>query len=499
MRIDDRALEALTEVVREDLPRFGRYRLVRELGRGGLGVVWLARDDSLQRLVALKIVSPEHRGEAQVTARLQHPRIAAVYEAGEGYIAMQYVDGRSLEGLTLPPKEAARVVRDAARVIQFAHEKGVVHRDVKPGNLMLSGDDVWVVDFGLSALRGAIAGTAAYMGPEQAAGAPPAPGDDVYALGATLRRLANGRGLEVIVAKATAEPARRYRTAGELADDLDRFVQGRLARWARRLWLPLAAAAVVAAFVLRPSDASRVEKAHQQLGPARQLVDEARLMLYKKGAAFSESFFKSLDKAAAGAQESLALHETSEGRYLLGRVHHLRGSYDEALAEYERALARGRSGPVLLAKARAYVDQAADAIAAGDEAQATWLLASARRIFDDVPGLSRRMKEAAIESELTEAWRRLAEGGAADWCAARVDRHEEFALVLGLAHLRAGDPEAAIGAFTKAIDARPNYWQAHLYRGAALEALGRRDFAQMEYDRALAIHPRYAKAWLARR
>lgn len=567
-----RAVDRLVEDLRAGRPvefpegaRVGKFGLVRELGRGRMARVWLAWDGALRRFVALKILSGQgaedsarFRREARTAGDLDHPGIAPVYEVGEAhgslFIAMKVVDGASLEGRTLEPREAARVVRDAARALQFAHERNVVHRDVKPGNLMLSGADVYVVDFGLArplapdslSVPGAVMGTIPYMSPEQAEGKSVSPRVDVYGLGATLYRLATGRApieggstleclqkvrrleyaaprrvkpdvpvpLEAIILKAMSEEPRRYATAGALADDLDRWLSGgrveanpslgRLRRRARRAVpavLGAAAIALVAWLALRPGSGRRVEEAHQRLGLARQLVEEARLNLYKKGARFSEQFWQGLGRAAAGAEESLRLHETAEGHYLLGRVYHLQGDYDRALASYDRALALGRTAGPLLAKARAYVEQASDALVAGDEPQGTFLLASARRIFEEVPGLSKRLKEGEIESELVEGWRRIATGdlpGAASFAEARAARHEEFSLILGLARFREGAHREAIRAFTAAIDARPNYYQAFLYRGAVLEGAGEKEFALREYDQALAIHPRYVRALLSR-
>jgi tetratricopeptide (TPR) repeat protein len=267
--------------------RLGKYVLLEELGRGGMGRVYRAWDPSLGRAVAIKLLlfhEPEDllrfRQEAHLAAALDHPGIVQVHEMGEAegrlFIAMQYVDGRSLEGgARLPLRKAAETIRDAARAIAFAHERGVIHRDLKPGNLLLARDGrVRVTDFGLAkrsdarSLSGTAVGTPSYMSPEQAAGRASAvgPRSDVYALGATLYGILAGRPpftgadvlsvlravvtedppalrrlnprvpweLETVTLKAMEkDPARRYASASELAEDLDRYLQGE-AVWARR-------------------------------------------------------------------------------------------------------------------------------------------------------------------------------------------------------------------------------------------------------------------------
>jgi serine/threonine protein kinase len=331
--------------------RLGDFTLVRELGRGGMGVVYEAEQISLRRRVALKVLpqaallDPLRRQrfqhEAQAAARLHDPHIVPVFavgcEDGLHYYAMQFIDGPSIAAvvherrLRLGDKETARAATvargdkenssyslspclpvslsdfcktvarwsvQAARALHYAHEVGVIHRDVKPANLLLDArGDLWVADFGLARLRGEAeltapgdtVGTLRYMSPEQAQGARGVADHrvDVYALGATLyelltlepavpgqeraellRRLldeeprppraiepAIPRDLETIVLKTLRkDPAERYATAAELADDLQRFLDGqpvrarrptrreRAGRWARRHAVHLAAA-----------------------------------------------------------------------------------------------------------------------------------------------------------------------------------------------------------------------------------------------------------------
>ena len=231
------------------LPReFGDFELISELGRGGMGVVYKARQKSLNRIVALKMVREAHlasdadrarfRAEAESAARLQHPNIVTVHEVGtaegQAYFCMEYVEGPTLaERLTkdgpLPPRDAARLVAAIARAVQHAHEQGILHRDLKPSNILLSAEcgvrsadskaedpspsaalrtshpafQPKVSDFGLAkridgseslTRTGAIVGTPSYMAPEQATGRKDlSPVADVYSLGAILYELLTGR------------------------------------------------------------------------------------------------------------------------------------------------------------------------------------------------------------------------------------------------------------------------------------------------------------------
>jgi len=198
-----------------------RYRLIERVGVGGMGTVWEAEDELLQNRVAVKILSDGLAGdeqalgrferEAKAAARLSGPHIAAVYDFGRDradtpYIVMELVEGETLatrlhrEG-PLPAPEAARIAADVADALEEAHREGIVHRDVKPGNIMLTRDgEVRVMDFGIAAAAwaesntttGAVFGTAAYLSPEQAAGERATPASDVYALGAVLYEMLAG-------------------------------------------------------------------------------------------------------------------------------------------------------------------------------------------------------------------------------------------------------------------------------------------------------------------
>jgi serine/threonine protein kinase len=294
---------------------FGSYRLSERLARGGMGEVYKAWDTELGRWVALKVLrnaSPALRlrfaRESMRLARLSHPNVVPVYRASQHedvpYIAMAWIEGRTLDRVEPTVRQSLEAVRTAARAIEFAHQRGVVHRDLKPQNLMLAeSGHLYVLDFGLaretgeeaSTVDGAVLGTPAYMAPEQARGRTDeiGPATDVYALGTTLYHLVTGappfkaqdvpalmlkiagespppprrlrRNLHpdierIILTAMEKAPKDRYPGAGALADDIDRFLEGepiwarpmtawqRARRWFRRN--PIVASSLVTALVL---------------------------------------------------------------------------------------------------------------------------------------------------------------------------------------------------------------------------------------------------------
>ncbi len=242
----------------------GRYQLQRLLGKGGMGAVYLARDPTLGRDLAIKVVLPELAGavdmlerfqrEAQALAALDHPGIVRVHEAGAAgqpplpYLVLDFVPGESLQARLnrdgpLPLRDAAELVRQLAQALQHAHERGVLHRDLKPENVLVGPDGKpRVTDFGLARLldrealtrTGEVLGTPAYMAPEQASGETGhfGPHTDVYGLGAILYALLTGRApfgtgpqmqlLAAVLMKAP-DPPRAHR--GELASDLARALE----------------------------------------------------------------------------------------------------------------------------------------------------------------------------------------------------------------------------------------------------------------------------------
>jgi formylglycine-generating enzyme required for sulfatase activity/tRNA A-37 threonylcarbamoyl transferase component Bud32 len=350
------------------------YEIVRELGRGGMGVVYQARQIKLQRAVALKMILAgaysrdadlaRFRTEAEAIARLQHPNIVQIHEVGEHgglpYLALEFCAGGSLEKklATAPllPREAAALVEKLAGAMHAAHQKGVIHRDLKPANVLLAEDGApKITDFGLAkkldeagqTASGAVMGTPSYMAPEQAGGKAVGPLADVYALGAVLYECLTGRppfkaataldtlmqvaadepappsllapqvarDLETICLKCLhKEPARRYASAEELANDLRRFQAGepirarpvgaaeRAAKWAKRrpalaALLGVTLLALVALAVLAANLAVARRDAEKQAGIA----------LEKEGAALKEA-----DKATRAREFLVSIFRKAE-------------------------------------------------------------------------------------------------------------------------------------------------------------------------------------------
>ena len=201
----------------------GRYRLERRLGVGGMATVQLAFDSRLERYVAVKLLA-EHlaedsnfvsrfRREALAAARLVHPNVVQVFDFGldeathRNFIVMEFVDGQSCAEIlreqgTLPPGEAVEILAQSCRGLDYAHRNGVVHRDVKPGNLLRNRDRmVKLADFGIAKAAeqsditkvGSVLGTAAYLSPEQTRGEPAGPASDLYALGVVAYQLMAGK------------------------------------------------------------------------------------------------------------------------------------------------------------------------------------------------------------------------------------------------------------------------------------------------------------------
>ncbi len=284
--------------------RLGNYEILEEIGRGGMGVIYRARQRHSRRIVAIKRVlryqadSPEtlkrFRREAEAASSLEHPNILPIHEVGQGengspFFSMKYAAGGSLQKASLvlckDPRECVRLMAKVARAVQYGHEHGVLHRDLKPGNILLDDHgEPFVTDFGLAKWLDtttdltrtlAIFGTPGYIAPEQAKGpaAKLTPAADVYSLGAVLFDLFTGRppflgehalaviqqasekpapklrtlvpgldrDLETICGRCLErEPQARYRSAGDLALDLEQWLQGR-SIFARRIAPPVRA------------------------------------------------------------------------------------------------------------------------------------------------------------------------------------------------------------------------------------------------------------------
>ena len=416
--LDERALRRLLAMAAEDpeavapeveLPP--RFRIVREVGRGGMGVVYEAFDQQLGRRCAIKTLATRtdeslrrrFAHEALAAARLHHPHIAAVHDATPEWLCLQFVDGGPLPPLVANADAAAlratvALVRDAARALHHAHERGLVHRDVKPSNLLVERGHVFVVDFGLAktldddaqrSRSGALVGTPAFMAPEQVLGGACDARTDVHGLGATLHFVLTGRppfaaaslgellqavaerepppvagdrDLAVVVATCLAkDPARRYATAAALADDLDRWLRhepivarapaflDRCRKALRRhravvrgVLLATAATALLVALVLLPI-AWRESAARAAAAEAVALADHSAAVL-QDAAMFGRlgdhrSAWQLLDSAIVRTEGFLARHDVARVRYLRSRLLRARGRFDDALHELERTIA----------------------------------------------------------------------------------------------------------------------------------------------------------------
>ena len=411
-----------------DGDRLGEFRIVREIGRGGMGVVYEAVQTSLERRVALKVLPTANllienalerfRREALMVGKLHHSNIVPVYAIGEErglcYYAMQLIEGQSLAHFLNTAREArqpldrihfqrvARWGRQIAEALAYAHSQHVIHRDVKPSNLLLDRrDEVWIFDFGLARLEGSpilthtgdVVGTVRYMSPEQARGGSTALEyrSDIYSLGATLYELASlqpvyesesravllhdviqgepqplrrlvpriPRDLETIVAKCMRKDvAERYPCAADAADDLRRFLDDapikarpmplifKIKRWIRRHRAIAAAAASVVALTFMAT--MLVDKLRREEG--RRALDEARAVIiydrnFERGAALLERAEKN------GADEPIVL-------LYRGLIPLLNQESEGAIRQFEELLRRApESLEARYALARARLDQ----------------------------------------------------------------------------------------------------------------------------------------------
>ncbi len=530
--------------------RIGRFVIEAELGRGGMGVVYRARDPRLARPVALKVIRDPSRAdrdelarferEARAIARLKHPGIVSVYETGdhegEPFIAMELVPGESFEALLrrgpLAPKRVAEIVRQVALALAHAHEHGVVHRDMKPANILVDQEGApHVLDFGLArsegaatqlTLTGELLGTPAYMAPEQASGVPgkQEPRTDVYALGAILYRALTGRlpfeaenpqallykvltqeplpprkanpgihaDLETITLRSMAkEPERRYGSAKEVAEELRRFLDGepivaKPAGLAPRAWrrarrnprvLLLAAALGLATLAVR-----LVHDGNERREAA------ARELARKANKQFPQSPDDAIDTASAAIEldPKLALAWAFRGAARIKK-----GELDLGIQDSTRAIALDPNlgqawanrgiGRASRGDLDGAIADATEAIAHDPELALGWDVREGVRLEKgDLDGAIKDATEAIKRDPLLV--RSFANRGAAR-------------------DLK-GDVDGAIADTTRALELDPAVAPAFLTRGAALCKKGEVDRAIEDTTRAIELDPRLGQAWAVR-
>jgi tetratricopeptide (TPR) repeat protein len=516
------------------------YRLRERLGRGAMGDVWLAEDTRLHRLVALKMLPADSSGDASASARLlrearvasslNHPHVAVVYEVGDagagpgenGYIAMEYVRGQTLGDLRKGGRVEAGVclglARQTAEALAHAHDRGVVHRDVKPGNVMVNEQGfVKVLDFGLArfappsgedsatwsgvhdALEGSIVGTLAYMSPEQARGGPVDARSDVFSLGVVLYELLSGRrpfegrnAVEQIEALLHGEPSP---PAGEglLAPGLGRLVSRMLEKDPAR----------------RPADMHEVLRQLDALAGGREPAAASPPSHVVAVLGFANITGRAEDGwLATGLAETIGAGLSAvPGLVVVSR---------ERVLEVLRALSLPPDS-----------DDPAVAVRLGREIGAGGVVSGGYQCLDDVVRVTVRLVEtdtghvrlnpkvdgrrAAIFDVQDRIVAALVAGLRGPLAPAQPGPEETRSLEAfelfskGLLNLRAESPESidrALVFFERAITLDPDYARAHMHLGAALDLKG--DYLTtpelserglVSLDRALALRPESGEAW----
>jgi tetratricopeptide (TPR) repeat protein len=591
--------------------RFGRYQIQAELGRGAFGAVYRAFDPELERLVALKVLlrptaaaKKRFEREVRATARLRHPNIVAVHDCGEHgdrpFLVMDFVAGQTLEALAsarggLEARRAAQLVRDLARALEYAHAEGILHRDLKPQNVMVDRrGQGFVADFGLARLKelaghsltasGHMLGTPLYMPLEQAMGERVDERADVYALGGVLYFALTGRphraamtmdelmralhhlppppselcpglprDMDRICARALApDVAARYQSAGDLADDLERFLAGvalspsRAPQVAVRLvGLGVLLAGVVAsAAILARGEGRPVEPAPSPnvaaspdaptpessgaptVGPSvlealePELVTPAPAGPPPPGWEQAQRELEARDWEAALRSCGRVLEEDSRfvpalvGR---GRAFKALQRYAPALAELDRALEldpRNLEGLEQRAVVHIYVSDHRAALADA-EAGVRLVPDSKRFVYLKAVCLVELDQEAAIvaigrlielDSRSSTAWSlrgtaclRLGRNREAAESLRKATelapKDAELWLNFGVALRRAGLPDQALEALGRAKALAPRSSKILIRRAGNLVALGRFEEALAEYDMVLAAKPNSAAAW----
>ncbi len=569
-------LEALVREAGADPERrVGAYVILDEIGAGGSGRVMRAWHTQLKRCCAIKFLAAESgdarqrlEREARIAAQLAHPCIVTVHEIGthrdSPYIVMEHVDGPTLGQVRMTPREALEIIQVVAQAVQFAHERGILHRDLKPANILLGADGrPRITDFGLARLQqggttitapGTFVGTPAYVAPEVAAGGAPTARADVYGLGATLYHLLAGlppydgvsvlevlqkisageppplsvrapsvnRDVATIVATATArDPRARYASAGAMAEDIRRYLDGRaiLARpesRLRRAWRVLARNRAAALALLLVAGA-----AFAGVVIARQSVDATSLADREREISSLMDVASAIRKRAEGLQyaengtiarvretaatalvplrQAVALDpDHARANALFGRMLELAGREDEALACFGRAIARESSlfdarygrGMILLAQ----YDRAEESERAGPATEEL-----RRAALEDLEIAA--AKGSGWELRLARARIAFAQRRFAD-CVRLCDEAPgddpttaSLHVLASRAHMALKQPAQALEACERALRLRPGFRAARWMRGEAQQELMRYEPAREDFEYVLAYDPSTAIFW----
>jgi tetratricopeptide (TPR) repeat protein len=506
-----------------------RYLVERELGRGGMASVWLARDLRLDRHVALKVLDPELAGaigverflrEIRVTARIQHPNIISVLDSGVcsgpggeslPWFTMTYVAGESLRqrlsrDRQLPIDDAIRIAESAAAALQTAHANGVVHRDIKPENLLLAGDHTYVADFGIAKAvldtsterltnTGVVIGTPAYMSPEQATSEVVDDKSDQYALATVVYELLageppfTGATAQAIVSRRLAEPARQIRSVRTTVPE---WVEAAVLRALERV--PSDRFASVSDFAAALRNPTISHRAAPRLAVFGWRAAVSALLLVTAAAAGTFAVRGLRSEHASPSPAAQALYQRGMSSYAkrtpdgvadaldaFKAAIRLDSTYGEAWAglakTYVRAYERrfvflGSARDSALRLALSAFDRA---LAADPRNADAWLTKGMvhRQVdpTDDAPALRSFRQAVAIDSTLAQAWQQI-----------------------GNASMEAGQADSALAAWRRAVAVAPTYAE-----GASFLALGhfwRRqyDSASRWADSALTIDPAFVLA-----
>ena len=528
----------------------GRYEILQVLGVGGMGTVYKARDREVDRFVALKVIRPELLGQASIVQRFKqelilarqiaHKNVVRIFDLGSAdglrFIAMEYVEGatleKRLESERLSPEAAARIVRDVCRALEAAHSEGVIHRDLKPQNIMIdSRGKVLVMDFGLarsaelSALTqtGGMIGTPAYMSPEQAKGVTADQRSDIFSLGIIFYEMLTGtvpfsadtvlgslfkrtqenappprtidanvpQALSTIVQKCLAiDPAHRYQTATELISDLDVFlgdqasaimlpVQRRGRRWkivSAALAMALVAA-VVTAIVLR----NRVATAPKQRKPVSVVIADFN---NGTGEPVFEGTLEPMVNFALEGASFITVYSRGQAKRVaaeLGQANRL----DEATARLI-AVREGLNTVVsgdLAKQGNGYAVslRALDAVTGKALATSHSSMSSKEKVLSAVPKLTAPIRKALGDSTPESVQLAAIE----TFTAGSLEAVHEYAVAQDL--VLAAKYDAARSAFLKVVELDPNFGRAYAGLAIASFVLGLREESE-KYSKLALSH-----------